>query len=74
MLPSRFQSLLLWIWLTGIAGRQSPRLTAGFQSLLLWIWLTGTGRRRPAPLRSEVSILVVVDLAHRPSPTWIDGS
>ncbi len=88
-----FQSLLLWIWLTGLrrpasrarwlrcfnpccCGFGSPAVMAivgrrsehwMFQSLLLWIWLTGGSARRRSTHRADVSILVVVDLAHRPA-------
>ncbi len=63
-----FQSLLLWIWLTGDVRQSSfTKAHCTFQSLLLWIWLTGVHPLRVSRHgQVDVSILVVVDLAHRP--------
>ena len=61
-----FQSLLSWIWLTGSADLDSLPADDRFQSLLSWIWLTGGDTSPAVACRSGwVSILVVVDLAHR---------
>ena len=65
-----FQSLFWWISLLGRShGFRAELVEQLFQSLFWWISLLGGSRPRNAYVGCVVSILVLVDLAPRPSST-----
>src|SRR5579871_4285069 len=56
------------LYLAGLAAAH------GFQSLLCWNWLPGMYAERAMEVSRNVSILVVLELATRPSPRAVGGS
>ena len=60
-----FQSLFSWMLLIGSWPSTSTSRASRFQSLFSWMCSVGHARLRPTWLMT-VSILVLVDVAHRP--------